>query len=75
MKFDNFYYSFSPKKGYRVIVLDATIDNKITATGYLPQEQLKWLDCELVDCQTNGQIPLIFLHHPLREPFRAFITG
>lgn len=72
MKFDNFYYSFSPKKGYRVIVLDATIDNKITATGYLPQEQLKWLDCELVDCQTNGQIPLIFLHHPLREPFPSF---
>lgn len=72
MNFDKYYYSFVPKRGYRVIVLDGSIDNKITATGYLPEEQLKWLDCELSDAQKNGQLPLIFLHHPLHEPFPAF---
>ena len=72
MKFDSFYYSFVPKKGYRVIVLDSTIDNKITATGYLPEEQLKWLDSELAEAQKNGELPLIFLHHPLHDPFPSF---
>lgn len=72
MKSDTFYYSFVPKRGYRVIVLDGTIDNKITATGYIPEEQLKWLDCELSSAQKEGQLPLIFLHHPLHEPFPSF---
>ena len=66
------YYSFVPKKGYRVIVLDATIDNKITANGELPKEQLEWLDEQLDLSQKSNQVPLIFLHHPLHEPFPSF---
>lgn len=72
MNFENRYYSFIPKKGYRVIVLDATVDTRITANGELPQEQLKWLDCQLSDAQKENQVPLIFLHHPLHEPFPSF---
>ena len=32
---ENFYYSFVPKKGYRMIALDATIDTKITGNGII----------------------------------------
>lgn len=71
-KFDNSYYSFTPKKGFRVIAMDAIIDNMITANGKVPQEQLEWLDKELAKSQKNGEIPLIFLHNPLHEPFSSF---
>lgn len=66
------YYSFVPKKGYRIIILDATVDTRITANGELPKEQLEWLDCQLTDAQKANQVPLIFLHHPLHEPFPSF---
>ena len=72
MKFEKQYYSFVPKPGYRVIVLDATVDSRVTANGELPEEQLTWLDGELSEAQKANQVPLIFLHHPLREPFPSF---
>jgi 3',5'-cyclic AMP phosphodiesterase CpdA len=71
-KFDKPYYSFVPKKGFMVIVMDAVIDDAITANGQVPQEELKWLDEQLTGAQKQGQIPLIFLHHPLHEPFPSF---
>lgn len=72
LKSETFYYSFVPKKGYRVIVLDGSIDNMITATGKIPEEQLKWLDVQLGQARAAGQLPLIFLHFPLHEPFPSF---
>lgn len=67
-----FYYSFVPKKGYRVIALDASIDTRITANGELPKEELEWLDNELKQSQTENQLPLMFIHFPLHEPFPSF---
>ena len=72
IKSDTFYYSFEPKKGYRIIVLDASVDNKITANGTLPQVQLDWLDNELKQAKDKNELPLIFLHFPLKEPFPSF---
>lgn len=66
------YYSFVPKKGFRVIAMDAIIDDKITANGKVPQEELNWLDNELCKAKRNDEVPLIFLHHPLHEPFSSF---
>lgn len=66
------YYSFVPKNGYRVIVLDSTIDTRITANGEIPEEQLEWLDTELSKAKLQQQIPLIFMHNPLQEPFPSF---
>ena len=66
------YYSFIPKNGYRAIVLDSTIDTRITANGELPEEQLLWLDTELSKAKIQQQIPLIFMHNPLQEPFPSF---
>lgn len=63
------YYSFVPKKGFKVIVMDSVIDNKITSNGYISEEQLLWLDKELKSSQTSTV--LIFMHHPLLEPYSS----
>lgn len=63
------YYAFSPKKGYKVIGLDSIIDNRITANGEIPSEELKWLDKELA--KSKHDTVLIFMHHPLVEPLHS----
>ena len=64
--FDKPYYSFEPKKGFKVIGLDTIIDTRITSNGNLGDEQLNWLDNELANSQ--GDTVLIFMHGPLVEP-------
>ena len=68
-KFNKTYYSFTPKIGYKVIALDPIIDNRITANGELPQEQLDFLDKEIKSAG-NSTI-LIFMHVPLKQPFSS----
>jgi 3',5'-cyclic AMP phosphodiesterase CpdA len=47
MKQKNIYYSFTPKRGYRVICLDSIIDTRVTTNGRISSEQLEWLKSEL----------------------------
>ncbi|MCR5266339.1 MAG: metallophosphoesterase [Cyanobacteria bacterium RUI128] len=61
------YYSFCPKKGYKVIGLDTIIDYRMTSQGEVSEEQLKWLKKELDD--SKGDVVIIFTHVPLIEPF------
>ena len=68
-KFNKTYYSFTPKAGFKVIALDPIIDNRITANGELPQEQLDFLDKELASAGNNTI--LIFMHVPLKQPFSS----
>ena len=63
------YYSFIPKKGYKVIVLDGIIDSELTSNGYIYPEQVKWLDEELNNSQKD--VVLIFMHVPIVEPFNS----
>lgn len=63
------YYSFTPKKGYKVIGLDSIIDSRITANGQIDEDQVKWLDKEL--SKSKNDIVLIFLHGPLVEPLHS----
>lgn len=63
------YYSFVPKKGYKVIGLDSIIDDRITANGRIDAAQLKWLDKEL--SKSKNDVVLIFLHVPLVEPLHS----
>lgn len=63
------YYSFSPKKGYKVIALDSTIDTKVTANGQIDEAQLKWLDKEL--SRSKNDVVLIFIHGPFIEPIHS----
>lgn len=63
------YYTFVPKRGYRVIALDPIIDTRITANGEISEEQLKWLDKQL--SKSKNEVVLIFLHVPLVEPLHS----
>ena len=67
--FNTSYYSFKPKKGYKVIILDAVDNSKITGNGIFPKEQLEWLDKELKSAKKDTV--LIFLHHPIVEPYSS----
>lgn len=67
--FTKTYYTFVPKKGYRVIGLDSIIDNRITANGEIGPIQLKWLDAQLA--KSKNDVVLIFLHHPIVEPMHS----
>lgn len=68
-KFKKAYYSFEPKKNYKVIVLDNIITDEITSNGYIDEVQLKWLKKEL-DSSKNDTV-LIFMHVPIVEPFAS----
>lgn len=68
-KFKRAYYSFVPKKNYKVIVLDDVITNEITSNGYIDEEQMKWLKKEL-DSSKNDVV-LIYMHVPIIEPFAS----
>ena len=68
-KYKKAYYSFAPKKNYKVIVLDNIITDEITSNGYIDEEQLKWLKKEL-DSSKNDTV-LIFMHVPVIEPFAS----
>ena len=67
--YDRSYYAFTPKRGYRVIVLDDIITDAVTSQGYIGDVQLKWLKKEL-DKSKNDTV-LIFMHVPLIEPFTS----
>lgn len=63
------YYSFCPKKGYKVIALDTIINYKATSQGEVPEEELQWLKDELDN--SKGDIVLIFTHVPVVEPYAS----
>jgi len=67
--FDKNYYAFSPKKDYRVIVLDTTIDDRITANGELKDDMAFFLKNELEE--NKDKVIIIFQHHPVVEPFKS----
>lgn len=62
------YYSFKPKKGFKIIVLDTMITSRVTANGEITEEQLKWLDEEVKKTPDNDTI-VIFQHVPTVEPY------
>lgn len=68
-KFKKAYYSFEPKKNYKVIVLDNIITDEITSNGYIDEVQLKWLKKELDSAKKDTV--LIFMHVPVIEPFAS----
>jgi len=63
------YYSFIPKKGFKVICLDSIPLDRITTNGEISQEQLKWLDSELKKAKDDTVI--ICSHVPVKEPYSS----
>ena len=68
-KFEKTYYSFTPQKGFKVIVLDSIIREKLTSNGRLGDEQLNWLDNELKNSKKDTI--LIYMHVPAIEPYNS----
>lgn len=68
-KFEKTYYSFVPQKGYKVIVLDTIIRDRLTSNGQIGEKQLNWLDNELENSKKDTV--LIFMHVPLLEPYNS----
>lgn len=67
--FDKSYYAFSPRRQYRVIVLDTTVDDTITSNGRLTDEAAAFLKEEIES--HKDKVILIFEHHPVVEPFKS----
>lgn len=63
---DRTYYSFKPQKDMTFIALDGTYDNKSTAQGYIPTEQLKFLDRTI--SEAGNDVIVIYLHFPTVYP-------
>jgi 3',5'-cyclic AMP phosphodiesterase CpdA len=62
------YYSFSPKSGFRMIVLDTDTDfcaSQLCDYGSLDSVQFAWLHTQLQAASAAGQKVLVFSHHPL----------
>lgn len=63
---DKTYYVFKPKKDMTFICLDAAYDTKSTARGYIPPEQLKFLDATINNA--GDDVIVIFMHFPTVYP-------
>lgn len=63
------YYAFSPKKDMTFISLDANIDTKPAVQGYIPPEQLEFVDKTINNAKDD--VIVIFLHHPITYPIAA----
>lgn len=61
------YYAFTPKKGYKVIVLDTIISKSHCSNGEIPEEQMCWLKDELSN--SKNDIVIICTHVPVIEPY------
>ena len=68
-KFDTTYYTFKPKRNFRVIVLDCAMNDKRGSNGVISAEELSWLDNILKNSKKD--VILIFTHFPVVEPFDA----
>ena len=63
------YYYIKPKKGYIFIFMDGVIDRKVSAHGYFPKTELKWLDKTL---SYNAELKAVIIQHfPLVEPCKS----
>ena len=67
--FDKPYYSFVPQKGYKVIVLDTIIRDRLTSNGRIDDEQFKWFENELENSKKDTV--LVFMHIPVIEPYTS----
>ncbi len=65
------YYTVFPEPWIRLLVLDGTTDEKITANGAVPQAQLDWIKQELEAARKGRQMVIMASHFPLVEPFHS----
>jgi hypothetical protein len=65
------YYSFSPRPGLRIAVLDTITDDcgalvELCAEGSIDDQQFQWLRDQIAQAASLGQYVVTFSHHTLR---------
>jgi len=63
------YYSFSPKRSLRFIVLDTVTDEcglPVCSEGSVDDTQFEWLRTEIGHAESSNQNVIVFSHHTLR---------
>ena len=65
----NSYYSFTPKRGYRVLCLDSIIDSRLTSNGEFSEEEIAWIKSEFD--KHPKDVMILCTHVPIFEPFSS----
>jgi predicted MPP superfamily phosphohydrolase len=65
------YYSVSPEPWLRLLVLDGTTDEKVSANGFIPQAELDWVKGQLAEAEKSHQMVIAAAHFPVVEPFHS----
>ncbi len=65
--FTSTYYTFKPKRGFRVIVMDGASNEGHSPHGTYSEEELQWLEDILSKSQKD--VVLIFQHFPIVTPY------
>jgi metallophosphoesterase (TIGR03767 family) len=64
------YYSFEAKPGLRLVSIDTVSEGGVpgpSANGNIDDPQFQWLQRELADAQADGDLVILYGHHPIRS--------
>ena len=62
------YYSFSPRRGLRLIAIDTVADgDRLSSTGNIDDPQFRWIERELKAADGSDELVILFGHHPIRS--------
>ncbi len=62
------YYSFSPRKGVRLISINTVAEgDRVGSSGNLDEPQFRWIERELKAAAGRGELVMLFGHHPIRS--------
>jgi 3',5'-cyclic AMP phosphodiesterase CpdA len=62
------YYSFSPRRGLRVVVLDTVSEGGrifSSSSGNIDAPQFSWLEGQLQKATRSNELVVVFSHHPI----------
>ena len=62
------YYSFAPRRGLRVVVLDTVSEGGrifASSSGNIDAPQFAWLEGQLRKATRNNEVAVVFSHHPI----------
>jgi 3',5'-cyclic AMP phosphodiesterase CpdA len=62
------YYSFAPRRGMRVVVLDTVSEGGrifSSSSGNIDAPQFSWLEGQLQKATRNNELVVVFSHHPI----------
>jgi 3',5'-cyclic AMP phosphodiesterase CpdA len=62
------YYSFSPKKGLRLISINTVAEgDRLSSNGNIDEPQFRWISRQLRAAAGRDELVIVFGHHPIRS--------